>query len=41
MVQIMKRILIHVFGNLIYVAPKTIVKLIENVKIKWDVDAKL
>lgn len=23
------------------VAPKTIVKLIENVKIKWDVEAKL
>ena len=37
----MKRILIHVFGNPNIVAPKTTVKLIENVKIKCDVDAKL
>ena len=29
------------FWNPKNVAPKTIVKLIENVKIKWDVDAKL
>ena len=29
------------FWNPKNVAPKTIVKLIENVNIKWDVDAKL
>jgi len=29
------------FWNPNKVAPKTIVKLIENVKIKWDVEAKL